>query len=524
YPDEPDIAEVAQSMYVSGDWVAPRRMGVIWVDYPPMIYWVGSASSHLLGGMTEFALRLPIALSAILLVLETCGVVSRWFDPRTGLWSGFVLATFTEFVFEAICYRTDMLFASFIGIGVLVYAAGAGERPRWLLRVAGFALLGLAVLSKGPLGLLLPGLVLTLWHGARREWRRLLELAPLALVSIAVALPWYVACARAMGVETFLGEILAQNFERFQSGFRGHGQPLYYYLTEIWFDLIPWALLLPFAIWWVVRSGLWRNRYLQLALWWFGAFFVFLTLAETKRLVYMLPAYPAAALLLGRYFTAIGETESAHPRPDLLPVRALTALAAILFLVGGVALVVGAVATETITEKAELDALETQVALGVRWALALVGATTIAAAMWMGQAWRRGDLHTVLVRIGVSVMVIYLGATMFLFPPFDVTKSYKPQSRWIRQQIGDEDHFGLVNPEYGFRKMGAFGFYSGVLVDLLESRGEMESFFERHPGSVVLVLEEVADDMFAGAEEEWRGRVVRPLQVSSFHYLVLRGP
>ncbi|MGB5890050.1 MAG: glycosyltransferase family 39 protein [Thermoanaerobaculia bacterium] len=524
YPDEPDIAEVAQSMYVSGDWVAPRRMGVIWVDYPPMIYWVGSISSHLLGGMTEFALRLPIALSAILLVLVTCGVVSRWFDPRTGLWSGFVLATFTEFVFEAICYRTDMLFASFIGIGVLVYAAGAGERPRWLLRVAGFALLGLAVLSKGPLGLLLPGLVLTLWHGARREWRRLLELAPLALVSIAVALPWYVACARAMGVETFLGEILAQNFERFQSGFRGHGQPLYYYLTEIWFDLIPWALLLPFAIWWVVRSGLWRNRYLQLALWWFGAFFVFLTLAETKRLVYMLPAYPAAALLLGRYFTAIGETESAHPRPDLLPVRALTALAAILFLVGGVALVVGAVATETIAERAELDALETQVALGVRWALALVGATTIAAAMWMGQAWRRGDLHTVLVRIGVSVMVIYLGATMFLFPPFDVTKSYKPQSRWIRQQIGDEDHFGLVNPEYGFRKMGAFGFYSGVLVDLLESRGEIESFFERHPGSVVLVLEEVADDMFAGAEEEWRGRVVRPLQVSSFHYLVLRGP
>ena len=524
YPDEPDIAEVAQAMYVSGDWVAPRRMGVIWVDYPPMIYWVGAASSHLLGGMTEFALRLPIALSAILLVLVTCAVVSRWFNPLTGLWSGFVLATFTEFVFEAICYRTDMLFASFIGVGVLVYASGAGERPRWLLRVAGFALLGLAVLSKGPLGLLLPGLVLTLWHGARREWRRLLELAPLALVSIVVALPWYVACARAMGVETFLGEILAQNFQRFQSGFRGHGQPLYYYLTEIWFDLIPWALLLPFAIWWIVRSGLWRNRYLQLALWWFGAFFVFLSLAETKRLVYMLPAYPAAALLFGRYFTAIGKTESAHPRPDLRPVRVLTALAAILFLIGGLALLVGAVATETIAERAELDALEIQVAMGVRWALALVGATAIAAAVWMGQAWRRGDLHTVLVRMGIGVMVLYLGASMFLFPPFDVTKSYKPQSRWIRQQIGGEDHFGLVNPEYGYRKMGAFGFYSGVLVDLLESREEIESFFDRHPGSVVLVLEEVADDVFAGEEEEWRGRVIRQLQVSSFHYLVLRGP
>jgi len=202
----------------------------------------------------------------------------------------------------------------------------------------------------------------------------------------------------------------------------------------------------------------------------------------------------------------------------------LTALAAILFLIGGLALLVGAVATETIAERAELDALEIQVAMGVRWALALVGATAIAAAVWMGQAWRRGDLHTVLVRMGIGVMVLYLGASMFLFPPFDVTKSYKPQSRWIRQQIGGEDHFGLVNPEYGYRKMGAFGFYSGVLVDLLESREEIESFFDRHPGSVVLVLEEVADDVFAGEEEEWRGRVIRQLQVSSFHYLVLRGP
>lgn len=121
-------------------------------------------------------------------------------------------------------------------------------------------------------------------------------------------------------------------------------------------------------------------------------------------------------------------------------------------------------------------------------------------------------------------MALYLGASMFLFPPFDVTKSYKPASQWIRQQIGDEDHFGLVNPEFGFRKMGAFGFYTGVLVDLLETREDIESFFERHPGSVVLVLEEVADEIFAAEDEEWRDRVIRPLQVSSFHYLVLRGP
>ena len=67
YPDEPDIGEVAVAMYESGDWVAPRRMGVIWVDYPPLLYWVGVASSHLTGGVSAFSLRLPNALAAVAL-------------------------------------------------------------------------------------------------------------------------------------------------------------------------------------------------------------------------------------------------------------------------------------------------------------------------------------------------------------------------------------------------------------------------------------------------------------------------
>ncbi len=71
YPDEPDIAEVARAMFLSGDWVSPRRMGVIWVDYPPMIYWIGTISSHIVGDMSAFSLRLPNALAAIITILVT---------------------------------------------------------------------------------------------------------------------------------------------------------------------------------------------------------------------------------------------------------------------------------------------------------------------------------------------------------------------------------------------------------------------------------------------------------------------
>ena len=69
-----------------------------------------------------------------------------------------VLLTFLQFAYQAVGYRPDQLFSLWIGAGLFAYAAGAGQRPRWWLRVAGFALLGLAVLAKGPLGLLLPGM------------------------------------------------------------------------------------------------------------------------------------------------------------------------------------------------------------------------------------------------------------------------------------------------------------------------------------------------------------------------------
>jgi hypothetical protein len=139
YPDEPDIAEVALAMFLSGDWTAPRRMGVVWVDYPPMIYWIGAASSQLFGEMTAFTLRLPNALTAIAIVLLTSATASRWYDARTGLWSGFALLTCLLFVYEANSYRPDIWFTLGIASGMILYAEGVlGERRAWLC-VAAFA-------------------------------------------------------------------------------------------------------------------------------------------------------------------------------------------------------------------------------------------------------------------------------------------------------------------------------------------------------------------------------------------------
>lgn len=524
YPDEPDIGEVCKAMYDSGDWVAPRRMGEIWVDYPPMIYWSGTGASHLLGGFSEFALRLPNALAAIALVLVTCAAGSRWRDPDTGFWAGFLLLTFQQFAYEAVNYRPDVLFSLFIGAGMLVYAEGAGERPRWGLRLSGFALLGLAMLAKGPLGLLLPGLVLTLWHGLRREWRRVVELMPLSLVALAVYLPWFIACAHAMGADNIIYELYAQSVARFAGAtFRGHGQPFYYYLTQIWVDLLWWGPLLPFAIWWLFRSGLHRVRYFQLALWWLGTFIVFLTLAATKRQVYLLPAYPAAALLLAPWISALTRRDlDPARRPGGKPVRIYGFALTVAWSILAIVMFTITLGADLIVDKGGLEGLEVEVVHSERAPAMIMGVLMVAAAIWLGLAVRRASERQVLARLAVVSIPFFIVVFAGIMPALNPSKTYRPQGQWIRDQIGTESSFGLAYPPRGHHKMGALALYSGVHVELLNDREELDAYRRSHPRSVVLIHDEHTSHYFADSDGTWRKAVIRELLIGGDRYLVVR--
>jgi 4-amino-4-deoxy-L-arabinose transferase-like glycosyltransferase len=524
YPDEPDIAEVCRAMFQSGDWIVPRLHGEIWVTYPPMVYWAGSISSYLLGGMSEFTLRLPSALAAIGLVLATCAAGSRWFGQRTGLWAGLVLATSWQFFWEAIAYRPDMLFGLFIGLGLFTYLRGVEERPRWGPRIVGFAFLGLAVLTKGPLGLLLPGLVLALWHGTRREWRPLLDLVPLSLVSLAVSLPWYIACAQATGAKDIVQEMYLQNIGRFGSGFRGHGRPPYYYLVQIWADLAPWSVLLPFAVWGTIRAKLWRDRYMQLALWWFGTFFIFLSIAVTKRQLYLLPAYPAAALLLAQWVSTAIHPKAATEIPSARPARLFVAGLDIGLLFSAVLAFAAVAAMGTAVSRLKLGVQWREVVVNLRTPILVLGITALAAGLWVRTAWRRGQISTSLSRLAFANVLVYLLLVSWLIPAFNPIKTYVPQCRWIREQIDSETEIGLVNLRYGNHKRGAFEYYTGVRVDLLETRADLERFFREHPRSLVLVHKGVAGEFFAGDNALWSGRVAREFTAGGYSYLVLRGP
>jgi 4-amino-4-deoxy-L-arabinose transferase-like glycosyltransferase len=527
YPDEPDIAEVALAMFNSGDWIVPRRMGEAWVDYPPMIYWVAVISSHVLGGMSAFSVRLPNALIAVGIVLMTCRFGTRWFDARTGFWSAFALLIALQFMWQGNGYRPDVTFTLGIASGLFLYAEAAGRSVR--LKVAAFACLGFAMLSKGILGLLLPGLVLFLWHGARREWRQLLALAPLSLVSLAVFLPWMIGTAHAMGWDNILYEFYAQNIGRFLSGSRGHDQPLLYYFETFWVDLWPWAILFPTAVIATVRAGLHRDPKVQLLLWWFGTFFVFLTLASTKRQLYLLPAYPAAVLLLGHWLAGVGRRAPAAdgPRaPGERAVRIATLLIAIV--VGGLGLAGLGVGLflDSIVAGRDLMEHELAAAHALKSPLLGLGVVMAAAAVWIGRPALQYRTRASLVRTGAAHVAIWALVLAFVAPAFEPTKTYGPQSRWIKEQIGpDETHIGMVYPSQGLHKRGAFAFeMGGTMVDLLDNRLQVDEFFAKHPDSIVIVDEDSVDDIFAGDEAGRQARTLRRLFVSDTSYYAIRGP
>lgn len=529
YPDEPDIGEVTQAMYVSGDWIVPRRMGEIWVDYPPMTYWAGTVTSHLMGGMTELSLRLPIALAAIAMVLITASFASRWYDERTGLWAGLAMLTFGQFTYEAISFRPDMLFSLFISSSLLLYATAFGEkRVRWGPRIAAFAILGLAILSKGPLGVLLPGLVLTVWHGSRREWRRIFELAPLALVALAVALPWYVACALSMGVDNLGAEMWSQSFGRFSgSAFgerdRGHIQPFHYYMVSTWADLFPWSFLLPSSIWWLVRSGRWRDPRTQLAFCWLGSFLVFLSLAITKRQIYLLPAYPAVALMLAPWLSRVGRKEVEEPAPDARHARWLALGFALTMAVIGVLALIGALAPEQVIARFEMSDLQAEVVRGLRWPLLAMTAATVPPALWIGLMSYRSRVRRALGGVALTVVAFWMVGGWALMPSLDPLKGYSEAGAWLADRVATDQPLGLVNGpwDHGWRKRGGLGYYSHRHLILLEDRADLASFIREHPSSLVLVYDDLAEETFVPDESSWRSRIVGEIQAGRYRYFAV---
>jgi 4-amino-4-deoxy-L-arabinose transferase-like glycosyltransferase len=312
-PDEPRYAQVAKEMVGTGDWIFMHVNGNTYVDKPPLFFWLIALSSSLWQGFTSFSARFPSGLFGSLTVLLTFFLGEKLYGSRAGFLSGLILATSFEFAYLSTRANIDATLTFFTTTSIFFFlhwyqhskVEGDEEKGKRSLPIFGFYIgMALATLAKGPVGFILPLMVSLVYLSVQKDWKamkRMRLLTGMALCFL-VVLSWYLP-AVLKGGQNFLNEtLLHHTIERFAKG-SSHIRPIYYYLTNFPIDFLPWFLFLPGAIVYGFsekKEGI--SRCFLFLLIWFAAIFLFFSFSRGKRAVYLLPLYPAASLLVGRFW------------------------------------------------------------------------------------------------------------------------------------------------------------------------------------------------------------------------------
>lgn len=327
---EPREGLVVWEIWHNGAWILPLREGVTIPSKPPMFHWLAALTSHAAGTFSEFTLRFPSALLATIGVLLTYLTGARLWGRSAGLAAAAVLSTSPEWWRAATSARVDMTLTFFMLCTFLhfyfLYKAGGG-----LARSLPLALLaGLATLAKGPVGAGLPGLTALafLWRKRDFAFVKRLYLPVTIPFGVAVAAAWYLLALQQGGERFFLRQVMHEIIGTPLGG-AGHNHNVFYYIPALIFGMAPWSLFFP-----ALGIFLWQQRRrlvqaeLLYPLIWFGTLFVVISLALGKRTVYILPLYPAVALLFGAWWQRLsaGESSSGWAKGAALAAAALLAL------------------------------------------------------------------------------------------------------------------------------------------------------------------------------------------------------
>jgi len=298
---EPREALAVQDIVQRGEWLFPLKRATAIPSKPPMFHWSAVLTYQITGVLDEATIRFPSALYATLGVIFLYLLGAKLFGPQAGLLGGAILATTMIYQTQAVNARVDMTLCFFVTLSLLLFYAiyrGFLRHALWLYAM--YLLVALATLSKGPLGIVLPGLVIAVFLAVKRNWKLFFKFAchPGVLIAVVVIVGWY-GMAISRGGEGFVNrQLLSENLNRFFGG-SGHSHPIYYYLGYLFSLAIPWCLFYPLMFWdWLTKRDNADGDDLLFLQIWFGALFVFFSLSSGKRAVYLLPIYPPLALLL----------------------------------------------------------------------------------------------------------------------------------------------------------------------------------------------------------------------------------
>ncbi len=293
--DETKYAQVAREILQTGDPITLHINGGPWYVHPPLYMWL-VASTGRVAGFSEFTVRFWSAAFSVLTVYATILLGRSWFGPRAGILAGAVLAVTFQFLVQArlAVFDTVLLAWMLLAVYAFVRAYHGGSRADYLRF---FLFAGLATLTKGPIGLLLPALTIVPFVTIRRAWHRWREVpwaAGLAVYAL-VGFSWYAAETWLHG-RTFLAAVLGYyGVGRFFGVVENQAGPWHYYVPIVLFGGIPWTAFWPAT---AILHLRWHREHdgSLFVLLWCAITFVFYSAAGTKLPNYVLPIYPIAAV------------------------------------------------------------------------------------------------------------------------------------------------------------------------------------------------------------------------------------
>jgi 4-amino-4-deoxy-L-arabinose transferase-like glycosyltransferase len=321
-PDEGRNAEVGREMVVSGDWITPHYNGFAYLDKPAVYFWMVAASLKTFG-VSEGAARFPSALMALATMLLVWFLARRMFGNSVGLRAGLVFAACPLALILAREVIFDMTLTFLVTVAIVAFwlVEESDFHAPWFDALM-FAAMGVAVITKGFVGILIPLIAILIYEAARGSWREWLRLrwGWGLLIFIAVALPWFIAVS-VRNPDFPLYAFWNESLKRFTTGASHRGGGVLYYIPVFLGGFFPWSLFLLLAGYNRLRR--WRefrqqaNRPIIFLLCWAAWVFVFFSLSHSKLPTYFLPAVVPLSILMGMVWRDVGEGPRSRP-PDWL--------------------------------------------------------------------------------------------------------------------------------------------------------------------------------------------------------------
>jgi 4-amino-4-deoxy-L-arabinose transferase-like glycosyltransferase len=429
--DEAVFSEATREMVISRNWITPTYNGENRYDKPILFYWL-MATSYKVFGINEFGARFPSAVAAVMLVTFLFLFVRHFSGDSTACYTALSALLSVYYIVYSRAAVTDMALTLFIALSLFsFYRFRAEDPPGGRIYLYGFYLFSaLAFLTKGLIGIIFPFGIALLYTALTEGPRRMKNVFSLkgALLFTAASAPWYLAEVVINGREFIEQFFIKHHFRRFTDVISGHKGPVYYYLIIICIGLFPWISFLPAGI----RSALRKKEPLdRFAFVWLAFVVLFFSLSTTKLPNYILPALPAAAMLIGAGMSGSSDN---WRRYSLISMGVLSVIMAVAFLYAG----------EKLLPKIGIP--------DARWPLLAALTVFASGALCLYSAFSRRDLYALIAGLMTVFFAVLLAGALPLASDY-LQGSLHKYSLYAKDRLRPDEGvivFGINNPSIAF--------------------------------------------------------------------------